>query len=417
MKNNCRVLHTILCLLLAVCLLPAGALAMTRDELRAAWQEIAALRSSESPYLEVPDTAVFSAGALTEEKQLDALNCLNFLRGIAGLDEVQLNPLYTLRAQNGALLLAANDQLDHNAPQPAGMDDAQYETAHLGTSLGNIAKFNWMKPDILIDGVTYFARDDGAQNLPVLGHRRWLLNPCMAETGFGLANAESGMSYVTMYAVDMANEAAEWDYVAWPADGVFPVEMMRRDLAWSVSLNDTIYNIEASNVQVYMQEATSGREFYIHPDTENDGGYCTVSTENYGSGSCIIFRPAIQQAGITEYVQNQEWNVVISGLVDRSGRECEILFTCKMASLYPQDVANIELSQLEAELAPGETLLLWADVIPFYADDLSIMFWGSSDPGVAKVENGLVTAIAPGSCTITAGTANGRSDSCTVTVK
>ena len=408
LKLICASIALLLCL-------PCPALALTRDALRESWRQANVLKSDASPYLEAPDPKAFSAGSLTGEARQHALDCLNFMRSLAGLEPVSEDPLYTLRAQNGAMLLAANDFLDHNAAQPEGMPDDQYQSAHMGTSLGNIARFNWMKPDILVDGVTYFARDDGEANLAELGHRRWLLNPCMEKTGFGLANAESGMSYVTMYAVDMGNADAQWEYVAWPCAGAFPVEMMRASLPWSVSLNGESY--AAGRIQVYLKEETSGAEFFFEPNQENADGYCALSTEPYGSGDCLIFRPDIAEKGISEYVQNQVWSVRISGLMGPDGSVQEISYSCEMVSLNPQDVANIELSQLEAQLKPGESLQLYADVIPAYADDLSVI-WGSSDAGVATVNaGGLVTAISSGECTITAMSANGRRDVCEVVVE
>lgn len=405
-----------ICALAALILLFSPAQAMDRDALRAAWREVAEIRSEASPYAQEPDPETYSPGALTQAAQADALNCLNFLRALAGLPAVSLNPLYVLRAQNAALLLAANDVLTHAPERPAGMDGALYESALLGASLGNIAKFNWMRPEILIDGVTYFARDDGDANLSALGHRRWLLNPCMAETGFGLANAVSGMSYVTMYAVDGGNAEAKWDYVAWPAAGAFPVEMMRSALAWSVSLNDAVYDADASRPQVRLTEETSGASFRFDPQAQAGDGDCFFSREAYGSGSCIIFRPDIAAAGIGEYLQNQVWTVEITGLKTTDGDAAEIRYTCAMASLYPQDPVNVELSALEATLAPGQALQLEAAVIPAYADDLTLA-WHSSDPSVATVDEcGLVTAIASGACTVTAETVNGRSDACAVTV-
>ena len=407
-----KIISALLVLLLC---LPFPALALSRQELRDAWQQANILKTDASPYLEVPDLDSYSSGALTDEARMHALACLNFIRELAGLDPVSEDPLYTLRAQNGAMLLAANDFLDHNAAQPAGMPDDQYQSAHMGTSLGNIAKFNWMKPDILVDGVTYFARDDGEANLAELGHRRWLLNPHMAKTGFGLANAKSGMSYVTMYAVDMGNTGAQWDYVAWPCAGVFPVEMMRATLPWSVSLNGECYLPD--RIRIHLKEETTDMEFFLEPNRDNEDGYCVLSTEACGAGDCLIFRPDIAKKGISEYVQNQVWSVRISGLTGPDGSAREIAYTCEMVSLHPQDVANIELSRLEATLAPGESIDLDADVIPAYADDLSVI-WGSSDTAVATVNaQGLVTAVNSGKCTITAMSANGRKDMCEVTVR
>ncbi|MBQ8506148.1 MAG: Ig-like domain-containing protein [Clostridia bacterium] len=404
--------------LLLVLMQGALALAMTRQEMRAAYQAISSLRTDASPYEEEPDAAAFStAGRLTEEKLGDALAYLNFLRAVAGLDAVQASEIYNLRSQNAALLLAANDFISHNPPCPEGMNPDLYDSGLLGASLSNLAHFNWMQPDILLDGIAYFARDDGDMNLSSLGHRRWLLNPRMAETGFGLANALSGHSYVVMFAVDDGNADAEWDHVAWPSAGAFPVELMRSSLAWSVSLNDEIYDLDASSPTVYMKEKLSGAQFRFNLAEADGDGYCSVSRENYGAGSCIIFRPELEDAGISEYLQNQVWEVEISGLVKRDGSAAVISYSCEMASLYPQDVANIELSQLESELAPGEMLKLSATVIPSYADDLTVN-WSSSDEDIATVDFfGNVTAMQAGSCEITAASANGRADVCRITVK
>ena len=410
-------LRRMLCALVALILAFGSARALSRDEMRALWQELSFSRSSASPYAEEPDPDRFKPGALTQAAQADALGCLNFLRAMAGLDPVTLDPLYTLRAQSGALLLAANDALTHTPSQPEGMEDELYACAYAGTSQGNIAKFNWMRPEILIDGVTYFARDDGDANLSTLGHRRWLLNPRMAETGFGLANAESGMSYVTMYAVDDSNADAQWDNVVWPSAGVFPVEMMRGSLAWSVSLNDEIYDAATSAPRVTLREETSGASFSFNTLTGEGDGFCTFSREVCGSGSCVIFRPELAAAGIQEYVQNQLLTVTLTGLRLRDGGAAELSYACEMISLNPQDVANVELSTLDAVLTPGERLQLSASVIPEYADNLSIA-WSSSDEAVATVDaHGLVTARAPGACVVTAQSANGRSDSCSITVQ
>jgi len=412
-----RMLKRILCITLALVLCLGAASALTRDELRSAYREIALRRTKESPYLEEPDVDKFtSCGKLTDAALQEALDYLNFLRNLAGLSSVTLSPLYNFRSQNGAVLLAANDYLSHTPEIADGMSEALYESAYLGTSLGNIARFNWMRPEILLDGVEYFARDDGDGNLSMLGHRRWLLNPYMKETGFGLANAESGMSYVAMYAVDEGNREAEWAYVAWPCEGAFPVELMRKDLAWSVSLNEAVYDTTVSSPTLRLTELGSGAVFTFDYDARTGDGFCLWNTAGYGAGSCLIFRPDLASANITEYVQNQNWLVEIEGLVLSDGSPASIRYLCEMASLNPQDVANVEISQLEAVLAVGEGLQLTAKVIPAYADNLRVSY-ESSDPTVAMVdESGLVTAVSAGSCIVTVTTSNGRQDFCEITV-
>lgn len=405
--------------LLALAVLPCAARAtgaMDRSELRARWAAIESAQI-ETPYAETPDPSAFFPGALTQAAQENALDCLNLIRALAGLDAVSINPLYALRAQNGALLLSANDRLEHHPPQPEGMDASLYASGLDGTSMGNIARFNWMRPEILTEGVAYFARDDGDANLPVLGHRRWLLNPEMAETGFGLANAPGSASYVCMYAVDAGNADADWAYVAWPAAGCFPVELMRRELAWSVSFNEEIYDLDASEIAVTLREERSGAEFHFDAGSGAGDGFCALNREAYGAGPCLIFRPEIERAGIEEYVQNQRWTVRVSGLVRRDGGDAALEYACEMVSVYPQPVVNVEITPLEASLKPGEALQLSAAVVPGYADDLSII-WTSSDPSVATVDaSGLATALSPGECSITAASANGRADACRLRVE
>lgn len=388
----------------------------SRQELREAYRALGEL-PEESPYAEAPGVrAPHTPGALTETVTADALAYLNFLRTLAGLEPVESSRIYDFQCQHGAVLLAALDYADHNAPQPEDMNRDFYEAAHLATTSSNIAKFNWMRPTILREGLAYFVRDDGDANLPVLGHRRWLLNPVMGDTGFGLANSDAGMSYVVMYAHDFGNGDAEWQTVKWPAEGVFPVELMHSDLAWSVSLNPELYDAAHSDIRATLTETVSGMRFDFDCTAGTGDGFCTVNTENYGSGPCVIFRPDFAGTDFTDYQQNQRWHVKIDGIRSVTGEDVTIDYAVEMASLYVQEVANVEMSVLEAELEPGETLMLGAAVIPAYADDLNVA-WSSSDESVATVDqNGLVTANGAGSCEIRAESANGRYDYCEIAV-
>ena len=405
--------------LLALMLLAAGADALAvedRAALRAAYREVGAF-DGDSPYEVLPQvTAPYATGALSEAALDDALNYLNFLRWIAGLAPVSRSRIYDSRCQHGAVLLAALDYADHNAPRPEDMNGDFYTSAHLATTSSNIARFNWMRPAILREGVSYFARDDGEANLSELGHRRWLLNPAMAETGFGLANSEIGMSYVVMYAHDLGNADAAWSEVCWPAGGAFPVELMHADLAWSVSLNPAIYDVEHSQIHVELTEETLGLSFRFNCTDETGDGFCTVNSDGYGSGPCVIFRPDFSGADFTDYLQNQRWTVRVTGLRRWTGEDAGLEYQVEMCSLYVQEAASVEMSLLEAELKPGETLALAAAVVPSYADDLTVT-WSSTDPSVAEVnEEGVVTARAAGVCEIVAATVNGRSDRCALTV-
>ena len=393
------------------------ALAHTRDEVREAYA-VLPLRSTQSPYAALPAvSAPYDAGALTDDARREALDFLNFARWLAGVAPVTDSGIYDYQCQHGATLLAALDYVDHNAPRPHDMDGDFYDSAHIATTSGCIARFNWMRPTILREGVEYFLRDDGEENLGALGHRRWALNPMMAATGFGLANAKSGMSYVMMYAHDLGCPEAQWDCVCWPAPGAFPAELIHDHLAWSVVLNPEAYDLGNLNPVVTLTEAGTGLRFQFRPADGAGDGFCALNLEGYGAGPCIVFRPDFTGTGFTDYLQNQRWHVRIDGLTGTDGTPRPMDYDVTMISLVVQDAVNVELSPLEATLSPGDTLRLQADVIPAYADDLTVL-WRSSDASVATVDEiGWVTAIAPGECEITATCAGGYEDRCRVVVK
>ena len=79
-------------------------------------------------------------------------------------------------------------------------------------------------------------------------------------------------------------------------------------------------------------------------------------------------------------------------------------------------VVSVELNVAALTLVEGESQQLIATVTPDDATDASLL-WTTSDAAVATVgANGMVTAVKPGTATITATTANGLTATCAVTV-
>ena len=80
------------------------------------------------------------------------------------------------------------------------------------------------------------------------------------------------------------------------------------------------------------------------------------------------------------------------------------------------NVTSVSLSQTEATLNIGETLTLTPTVLPDNAMDKTVT-WASSDETVATVADGVVTAVAAGTATITVTTTDGaKTATCTITV-
>ena len=107
----------------------------------------------------------------------------------------------------------------------------------------------------------------------------------------------------------------------------------------------------------------------------------------------------------------------MDGLRTADGAPVSMEYAVEMISLAVQDAVNVEISPLEAALKPGDALRLAADVVPAYADNLTVL-WRSTDESVATVDDaGLVTAVAPGECEIVVRTPGGLEDRCAVTVR
>ena len=89
---------------------------------------------------------------------------------------------------------------------------------------------------------------------------------------------------------------------------------------------------------------------------------------------------------------------------------------CVREDSVPQPVATVQLSQSSATLEDGETVQLTTTLLPADAIHRSVT-WESSNPAVATVsEDGLVTAITPGTCNVTATATGGANASCSITV-
>lgn len=400
--------------IILACLTPmAAARAMTRDEMRAAYAEIVSAATDEHVFDSEPDPRDFTTvGELNAAKTENALAYMNFLRAIAGLDRVEIDEIYSMRAQHAACLLAANDRISHSPGRAEKIGDLAYETAYAGAAESDLAKLQWQRPENLLEGISYFARDDGEMNAGSLPHRRWLLDPAMRSTGFGLAYSKSGNAYIAVYAVDGARYESDRAYVAWPAEGLFPAEMMREGLAWSVCLNDRYYSAAQSNIRVTMTETESGETYVFDNDPETGAGAYMIDAQAYGTGVCVSWVPEAVRA----YQQNQKWNIQIVGIVDAGGREAAISYETEMISLTRQAAVNVEATPQKLSLKIGERATITATVIPAWADDRTVRR-ESSDENIATVDaDGNVTAIAKGKCEIYCIGEGGIKDTCAVEV-
>lgn len=272
---------------------------------------VAAVREISPAYAEVPSVeAPYSAGSLSSETLNNALEVLNVVRFIAGVpDDVTLSAEYSEKAQAAALVNYVNNQMSHNPNKPADMDNSLYQLGAAGAGASNIGS-GWGGGSYYLNGRPFFQAiihgwmcDKSESNIPMVGHRRWVINPSMGKTGFGQVWGKKdgkNVFHSAMYAFDKSSSQNEYYGVAWPAQNM-PVSFFGNDYPWSISMGksvpgDTVVTLKRKGDAKTWTFQNGSNDFYI-----NNAGY--------GQTGCIIFRPS----GISSYQAGDVFDVSISG--------------------------------------------------------------------------------------------------------
>ena len=99
---------------------------------------------------------------------------------------------------------------------------------------------------------------------------------------------------------------------------------------------------------------------------------------------------------------------------DGSGEKATCSVTVNAAAIVP--VESVSLHKTSLELTEGGTARLTATILPDIATNKNVT-WSTSDASIATVTDGVVTAVAPGTATITVTTEDGgKTATCAVTV-
>lgn len=360
-------------------------------------------------YSENPSTkSPYRAGHLSDESLHNALNLLNFIRYVAGVPaDVTLSENHIELTQAGALVNCVNNKLSHTPTKPSGFPDDLYNKGYKGCSSSNIAWNYGNMVQSLLNGWMY---DGDSSNISAMGHRRWVLNPSMTQTGFGAVGA-----YSAMYAFDRKGGSIT-DYVAWPARNM-PIELMNGSgTPWTLSLGSDYKPAERGQITVTLKNVSTGK-IWSFAEKKQDG-YFQVNNGGYGMPNCIIFRP-----NSISYGKNSQFHVTVTGLKNKDGETATISYNVDFFSLSdtPKEVEKVTLDTERLHLllddAEGKNQgALHAILTPSNAADKTLT-WVSLKEDVAAVDdNGTVTAKGVGETTVTVTAANGIQAACTVKV-
>ena len=271
----------------------------------------------------------YTFGEVKAVVQQNALNRFNNYRRLAGLGSVTINSEYTKYAQGAAVVNAANNVMTHYPTKPEDMPDTFFQICEYGDCHCNIADYWGYHPAIgpLCFSVDMWMDDSDQYNIAQLGHRRWMLNPTMAQTGFGCATSTEEWLHTAVFAFDNSAKASDYDFISWPPSGymVNDTSFFTTSCAWSVSLNPDKYDL--SNMRNVRVELKNSRGEKWNFSNNAADGFFNIDLQLYGStGNAIIFRPV----GINKY--ERTYTVTIDGIRNKAGKAETLVFEVEFFS-------------------------------------------------------------------------------------
>ena len=208
---------------------------------------------------------------------------LNYFRRLAGLnDNITLDVSKFARYQQTALMMKANNTLNHNPPNTwiCWTSDGASGASTANLAIGSNATA----------AITAFMRDNGSGNQPV-GHRRWILHSAKMQFSYGTTN-----STMALGVIGVANGNTKVPpFIAYPPDGYIPQTIVFG--RWSFSVPGANF----SAAQVNMKNE-SGSDITVNVVSRTDNGY---------GDNTIVWEP---QGIVTNSDSDISYTVTVSGI-------------------------------------------------------------------------------------------------------
>lgn len=211
-----------------------------RDAVARLWGSVRSLVGRQAT--STADPASCAAGSTADSSARETVLVVNAARSLAGVAPVSLDVGLNARAQQAALMMAAENRLSHQPQRPwrclteAGAAAAGSSNLALGVSGAS--------------AVRAYLDDPGAGNTAA-GHRRWVLNPATTRMGTGNSPARSGGQVANaLYVTGPASSTAvapRW--TGWPTAGYFPWAF-EPEGRWSLSVNRADVTFDDATVTV-----------------------------------------------------------------------------------------------------------------------------------------------------------------------
>jgi uncharacterized protein YkwD len=165
-----------------------------------------------------------NAGAPSAATQQATFTAINTYRAMVGLDPVSEDTTLSANAQQAALIIAANNAVTHH---PATSSACYTDQGGNASATSNLVLGTQGAR-----AVSIYMQDPGANNLAVVGHRRWIIKPHLATMGSG---STLNTNAIQVIGGRINNSATNPTFLPWPSAGYFPAQWIFDGMSWSVS--------------------------------------------------------------------------------------------------------------------------------------------------------------------------------------
>lgn len=224
-------------------------------------------------------------GDVLDPGRAHALQQVNVYRALARLPAVALDDAKDAAAQACALLMHANNDIQHQVPTSWRCYDA------LGAAAAGLSNLATTPAVVAVD--LYITDED----VPTLGHRRWLLSNSLGPIGVGSTSRFSCLHVIG----GAGNAGARW--TAWPPPGDVPYEALEHGSG--LSTDHAGWSIQSDDLDLRRAEVSVTR----------DGAVLDVATEVAASGYGSTFALRIVPSG-WRTTAGATYHVAVRGLLE-----------------------------------------------------------------------------------------------------
>lgn len=269
----------------------------TEDEIRAMFSG-ENIQTVYPLFSEMP-SAVFAPwilGAVNVENEQKALNHVNAIRRLEGIDELTLSDAEIENAQYAAWICAHNHSIDHAPSCDPEIPEEFCTNGFGGCQTGNL----YMGQASISGQIASYMSDRQSNNLANVGHRQHILDPRLSSVGFGLVG-----DFKSMSVRDKSNPVQEsYDFISWPVSDNMPVipEMFAYNSPWSITFRPGTIKMPSVNDSLTVVISREGETvaelvYGVSPSMPEDAANYTSTGEyirigqSYARGITIVFRP------------------------------------------------------------------------------------------------------------------------------